>query len=100
LEPNDIEALDEDRAIACGLDVDHCHHDEEMPYRYIYEVAVCWNGDCKMRHYYIPYGQRWYWDEEAGNFEADAPLSPQERIMKENAYQESMGQLLLDFPSL
>lgn len=93
----DFEEVDTDRAIACGEEVDAWGNPIEKPdqiatpYLYIYELNVCNHCD-----FWIGYGRRYYWNEESGNFDLDAPLTPAEKIAKENAYQESMGQQIME----
>lgn len=84
------EIFDEELAIELGLDTDNCDWEDELPYTYTYEMAACQNWECEIG--FLPYGRRYYWNEEKIGYFNDKPLTPKEIKQKELEALEAAGQ--------
>lgn len=88
----DTDEFDEELAIECGFEFDRNGvRPFGSPYDYIYGEMYC--EDCQ---YVAGHGQRWYWNEDDGNYTNDKPLTPTEQLKAELERQERAGQQRLD----
>jgi hypothetical protein len=99
------DVLDEELALSHGFTQDELDTLDpfESPlgkYRYVQDLWVC--GNCDIEEWHTE-GKRYYWNEESGNYDADAPISPTEkqRIERKQERQRAIdaGQMELPLPA-
>lgn len=86
----DEDDVDDERAIANGVDPDKADWEEIEPYFFGYEKMYCEKCD-----HVLPYGRRLYWNPVKGKYTEKAPITPQERLAEERKLQEAEGQMRL-----
>ena len=88
--------FDEELAYACGYsedDLDNLPYEDLWQFHYVYDQWVCDGCFMSLDH---TEGKKYYFDPARNGYYVDAkPLTPSEKIARENQAQEEAGQLRL-----
>lgn len=90
----DSDEFDEELAFECGLTEDQLdeayNFDSKWArFRYIQDQWECDECQTQMSH---EEGKRYYWNPKSGNYDGAKPLTPKEKVLREQKRQEKAGQ--------